>query len=874
LLFRIGLSLIGLMAAATYAWYIRRREQEPQQVATATPSDSRGSGRVESRLRDAALALKDRHLKPLSRLPVLLVLGEPESGKTTTVVKSGMRPELLAGTDYSGSNVVPTESLNCWLVEGTIVVEPALAVQSVPSEWASLIKRVTLRRLSGAAGPLAVLVCFPANQLGGSRDSVIAAARKLRDQLASLAQAAGRRIPIYVVFTKLDLLKSFTEYIARYTESEVDQLLGVPLPLPVDKARNMRSDRITNAVAARFDRLVAGLARTRIDLLQRQREMKVDSDPKTLAAIYEFPRELKRIRDNTVQFLTELFIPRTTDFGSFLRGFYFCGARPILGSQPVMETSRPGTDLSATVIVRSGSIEGRPTFSSSFRGGSTSDRQWTFLSPIFNEILNDRQAAAISQSDIGMNVRQKVLLGIAGALLLLIFVGMTVSFVKNHELIANVRDSAQRVNAPGGTRTVQLDALDSLSKDLQRLDGYRNGAPWSLRWGLYAGNDARDRGQKVYFHWFDRLLMDEVRNGIHSSVASTLGTPGPSQFQDAYNALKAYLMLTSQTSDRDTVDADFLAPYLLQRWVGAHSSSPDTERDLAKRQFEFFAARLESEVGLAKTRDEATVDRARNFLRAFGSGERLYQLMLDEAEKKAKEGPSSSMQSRDLEVLKTPHVVPAVYTKAAWKAMLDALAHPERFSTSEEWVLGGPSGKQISVSEAAVLRQTYIDRYILEWQSFVKSAKIETFKDLPDAASKLRILSAGSSPLLQLLFTVSDNTSQESAIELKGAFQSVQSFMKETSPTNYIGPANMQYMQDLFRLSTTVDRINNSAVANPTDFDQAIMAAFSARETAGLAGQTMGNDPFGKAVVALLEKPIKMTDELLKSGKPNVGTPK
>jgi type VI protein secretion system component VasK len=349
-------------------------------------------------------------------------------------------------------------------------------------------------------------------------------------------------------------------------------------------------------------------------------------------------------------------------------------------------------------------------------------------------------------------------------------------------------------------------------------------------------------------------------------VANAGATTGSSDSQDAYNALKAYLMLTSGTSDRDKVDPDFLAPYLLQRWMSAHLSSSDTDRDLAKRQFEFFAGKLKSEGALAKTRDEAIVERARNSLGALGSVQRTYQDMLSKAA-----GGVSSVQFNNREVLINSHAVPAVYTKAAWKPMLDALQSPQRFSTGEQWVLGGTSGKQLTLSEAEALRRTYVQRYILEWREFVKSAKVQKFNNLADAATKLRTLSAGSSPLLEFLFRASDNTNQDE--ELKGAFQAVQSFMKETSPNNFIGPANMAYMNAMFQLSLLVDRIESSG-PNQNDLDQALMAAFTAQEKAGLASQAMGNDPLAKTVGALLESPIRMTREFLQSEKGKIVSPK
>jgi type VI protein secretion system component VasK len=361
-----------------------------------------------------------------------------------------------------------------------------------------------------------------------------------------------------------------------------------------------------------------------------------------------------------------------------------------------------------------------------------------------------------------------------------------------------------------------------------------------------------------------------VQVNIRTILARLNGVPAASDnFQAPYDALKAYLMLTSETSDRDKVDPAFLVPYLLERWTGSHSSAGEKERDLARRQFEFFATKLKSDKSLAMARENAVVERARTYLKAFESAGRLYQLMLAEAEKSGSPIQFSRQPSESTVVLTNRHAVPAAYTKAGWKVMQDALRNPQRYSSGEQWVLGGESTRQISPSEADGLRVQYVQAYISQWQQFLKATTIQGFSDLRDAASKLGILGAPSSPLLELLFKASDNTNVDSP-EVKTAFRSVQSFVKPDSPPgNYVGDPNRGYMKALVQLQISVERLTSLPARGPIEpqlLAQARQDVATAKLEARQAGQAMGNDNtvhMELTVQGLLEAPIRMTDSLL-----------
>ena len=144
--------------------------------------------------------------------------------------------------------------------------------------------------------------------------------------------------------------------------------------------------RLTKA----FDEIFYSLAERRILLLPREHE------GDKLPGIYEFPRELRKLRTLLVQFLVDLARPSQLGTNPFLRGFYFTGVRPVvvddvIAAQAVpVEVAEAAFDGGATQIFRGvGShVQAAPVAVRS--GGSRRMPQWVFLTSLFNECSGER----------------------------------------------------------------------------------------------------------------------------------------------------------------------------------------------------------------------------------------------------------------------------------------------------------------------------------------------------------------------------------------------------------------------------------------------------------------------------------------------------
>src|SRR5579864_4071213 len=120
----IGLWILGLIAAAVIVWVFSKAQSSgsaPKGPGTADAPG--GGGEIDLMIREAEAKLAAAHLPPIGNTPVILVIGETGSTKTSTIVHSGLEPELLAGQVYQESNVVPTRSTNLWLAGRMLIIE-------------------------------------------------------------------------------------------------------------------------------------------------------------------------------------------------------------------------------------------------------------------------------------------------------------------------------------------------------------------------------------------------------------------------------------------------------------------------------------------------------------------------------------------------------------------------------------------------------------------------------------------------------------------------------------------------------------------------------------------------------------------------------
>ncbi|HZP03621.1 MAG TPA: ImcF-related family protein [Terracidiphilus sp.] len=878
LVLRILLIALGAIAAGIILFFYFRDKRRD-----AATRSMPGGNDLDTLLREAESRLANAQRtgpKSLDSLPLLYILGETNSAKTTAVVKSGFDPELLAGQVYREQDIVQTGVANFWYAQSTAFVEAGAAVRNAPLLWSKLVRKTrpkTYRSAMGKEAPVrAAVVCVSSELFLGATaaDASLAAARATNQQLRDLAHQLGTEVPVYVILTKLDRIPYFSEYVRNLDNNEVTQPLGAAFPRNAVSS-GLYAEKAMGEVAAALDRVLFSLSEFRTNLLTRE------NDARNIDPVYEFPRELRKLRNNLATYLMELARPSHLNANPYLRGFYATGVRAhIVEEMVAAAAARPQSQPAGSGATRMFSVQEMQAMQAQQAPQTVARKQaqWCFLPKLFPEvILGDRSALAGTSNSSRTHLFRRIVFGTVSFLLLFFLIGLTVSWINNsrieHDIVTAANALPTTPTPPNVlASTDSLTQLDRLRANLVQLENYhQNGTPLFYRFGLYHGDSVLAAARRIYFDRFRTLMLANTQANLVSSFNALPQTPSPgADYSATYNPLKAYLITTSNP-EKSTVE--FLPPVLLQYWENGRVPDTGEQKDLATRQFEFYASELPKGDPLQIAPDTLAVNRARTYLAGFGGFERIYQSMLAAANKVAPSIDFNKNYPGSSATVVESHVVAGAFSKQGYTFMQDAIAHPDRYFSGEVWVLGNqapPSLDRATVTQQLTAR--YVTDFQTEWRTFLHSAQVVKYRNLPDAGAKLQLISNPNSPLLALFFTVSDNTAVANP-DIAKEFQPAQALVAPGNPDKFVGQGNTNYVNGLIALQASVQQVaqDPTAANNPAAVTPIITASTSAHTAASQTAQAFNLDPqahVDQTVLALMQAPINSVDDVVRGRAP------
>ncbi len=878
LILRILLVALGAAAAGAIL-FIFFKEKRLDSAAKHLPGGKDFDSLLHSAQKQLATAQRSG-AKSIDALPLLYILGDANSAKTTAVIKSGLDPELLAGQVYRDQDIVATPVLNLWYANSCVFAEAGDAVRKAPALWSRLIRKSRPKAVRSAVGKQApvraAVVCVNSELFLGAAapDAALAAARATNQMLRDLARQLGADVPVYVILTKLDRIPYFAEFVRNLSEEEVSQPLGMAFPRNAVSSGIYAEKAMAEATSA-LDRIFFSLAEFRLELLGRE------TDAHNVDPVYEFPRELRKLRNNLAAYLVELARPSHLNANPYLRGFYFTGVRAHMVEQMVAAAAQqPHTEPAGTGATRMFSVEALQTAATTQTPKTVTRKQaqWCFLPHLFpNAILGDRSALAGTSDSRRTHVFRRVVFASLSVVLLALLICFTTSWANNARLEHSIVTAANAlptaaVPATMLATTKDLAALDQLRAAVVRLEDYQSsGAPLKYRFGLYHGNSLLHAARRIYFSRFRRLMLANTQADLVAYLNALPATPAPgADYGAAYNALKAYLITTSNP-DKST--AEFLTPVLMQYWQNGRALETEQQKELATRQFEFYATELAHNNPYSIAPESVTVTKARTYLAGFGGFERIYQQMLTAANKTTQAINFNSLYPGSAATVIDSHIVPGAFTSAGFTFMQDAIQHPQRYFSGEVWVLGNQAPPSLN---AATLTQQLTTRYTsdfeTQWLDFLRAAYVVRYGSLAVAAAKLQLLSNPNSPLLALLFTVAHNTAVANPAIAK-EFQPAQAVVAPQSVNKFVGPGNTNYVNGLLGLQAAVAQVaqNPAAGTNAAAVAPIVAASASAHTAASQTAQAFNLDPkyhVDQTVLALLQAPIRSVDAVVRGRGP------
>ncbi|MCU7878890.1 MAG: type VI secretion system membrane subunit TssM [Candidatus Thiodiazotropha sp. (ex Lucinoma borealis)] len=329
--------VVLLWGAIQLRRYLASRKKNQQMLESVVgqkvlPGDNRSHESDEEvqilsqRLDDAIRILKEskvggKHNRQyLYQLPWYMFIGPPGSGKTTALLNSGLHFPLA---DKLGNDAVQgiggTRNCDWWFTDDAVLLDTAGRYTTQDSyeevdraAWMGfldLLKKHRKRRpINGALVAISVEDILQQTELERLNH-----AKAIRMRVKELIDHFGIRFPIYVLFTKCDLLAGFNEFFENMGREERGQVWGMTFPL-TDK-----SDKDTGI--SHFQDEFRDLEK-RIDVRLLDR-LEQERDAKRRVLIYSFPQQFSALREAAESFLHEAFNANVFQETPMVRGIYF-----------------------------------------------------------------------------------------------------------------------------------------------------------------------------------------------------------------------------------------------------------------------------------------------------------------------------------------------------------------------------------------------------------------------------------------------------------------------------------------------------------------------------------------------------------------------
>jgi type VI secretion system protein ImpL len=744
---------------------VRASRKEKQLAAAvsepaADPAETEAAEEVAllaDRLREALKTLKHGKTgarKRLASLPWYMFIGPPGAGKTTALVNCGLKFPLAdsAGGPEALKGVGGTRHCDWWFTDDAVLIDTAGRYTTQDSQadvdskaWIGFLRLLKKhRRRQPLNGALVAISLADLSSL--NEDERMAHARAVRRRVRELQDELGLRIPVYVLFTKADLIAGFVEFFDNMGREERQQVWGVTFPL--DEGRDDAGS--VAGFPAAFDAL---LARLNDRMLERVHQ---ETDLQRRRLIYGFPQQVASLREVASEFLTECFRPSRLEARALLRGVYLTS-----GTQDGTPIDR----LLGTMAAEFGlPRQAVPAFSGSGRS--------YFLTRLIKDVVFGEAGLAGLDPKVERRrtwIDRSVYAGCTVLLLLLAGAWLT-SYFGNRALIEEVHASAATYNAQvaelarRGSRDTDLAAVVPALNTLRGIHGgydERDAAiPVALSFGLYQGGKLGSAANDAYVRALNGLLLPRMLARIETQMLRQMQNP-----DFLYQALKVYLIL----GGKHALDSP-----LVMQWFNADlmATYPADEGAPIREALAAHAEALLRQPLTAPPLSDPLIAQVRAILNREQLADYSYNRII--RSKRSKDlspwtvaengGPGSArvFALRSGKGLDTG--VPGIYTRYGYHdVFLTILPGLTQDIAEDSWVRGNPPlDIAATVRDTAKLRKDvlglYLDDYTRYWDAMLADIAVKPFGDLSQALDELSLLSAPASPLRDLLQAIDVQT--------------------------------------------------------------------------------------------------------------------
>ncbi|WP_110687086.1 type VI secretion system membrane subunit TssM [Salinicola aestuarinus] len=585
-------------------------------VLDASPQDREEISLLRERLLKTIERLKTsgkgkgkRGQDALYALPWYMIVGQPAAGKSTMVYQSGLNFPFAERENARVAGMGGTRHCDWFFSSDAILLDTAgryMNSEEEAGKWKGFLALLKQHRRRCPLNGLIVAVNI-SDVIQASDTERNNLARRLRERIQEARDHLEARLPIYLVFTKCDLIEGFTTFFDRLDPKRQSDVLGHTFahqqPKDVDWG-------------ARFDDALQRLCQHWLQAGDEEIVERDIVDTRREVAAFRFPLELAALREPLSRFVQALTNANPYQSAPLLRGFYFVSALQEGDAIEGEHAARVGRHFALA----------KPEALSAER-----TRSPFFIGNLFKQvIIADRHLAALYASDVQGRRRKwrwTLAAGLVGAVLCTLWI---TSATRNHaeiDAIATQLAQAQDADADDGGQYADWRQLDGLREWASHYDARRHegGVPWTMRWGLYQGDAVEPALRERYFDQLRPVMLEPVEQNLTRSLFSLTtidvyrrntdeltAVEGPetvapfarprdnsadSLAEFGRSTLDTYLMLADV--ERDEIDSALLRRQLPAFWypaiaddTGAAIDDEQADYRYAGRQVDFYSRQI------------------------------------------------------------------------------------------------------------------------------------------------------------------------------------------------------------------------------------------------------------------------------------------
>ena len=461
--------------------------------------------------------------KALYELPWYIIIGPPGSGKTTALINSTLDFPLAEQFGKGAlQGVGGTRNCDWWFTNDAVLIDTAgryttqdshkVVDSSAWEGFLNLLKRNRRRRpINGAIIAISLL-----DLLSQTDEERIMHAKTIRSRIDELMEKLEVRFPIYLMFTKTDLISGFSEFYEDLGKEDREQVWGISLPNAPGASQSPDFEYLESEYDSLFKRIYDRV-------LWRIHQ---ERDVSRRGAIQGFPQQMENIKSIVDSFIKQTFVKNRYQFQPYLRGMYFTS-----GTQDGTPIDRLMTSVSSNFGFNRDAVQQVNQQGKSF-----------FIGSLFKSVIFPESELVGSNRKYETFIRwlqRASYVGFAG-IAIVMFVVWAGSFTRNemymHEVqtyIAEYKTEKKRLNKWSNDLRTVLPSLNALGK--ASIVYNQDEHPWLSSMGMYDGN-VDSAANNAYKAQLKSLFLPRLLSHLETYLQK--GHRGG----DLYNTFRTYLM--------------------------------------------------------------------------------------------------------------------------------------------------------------------------------------------------------------------------------------------------------------------------------------------------------------------------------------------